>query len=165
VETILASYRYFSLRQPVTHCSSLSRKRCERFANIAAQSQALRQISSTINSSAFFVDVILHYQITALARKCGKTIVQATQTLFFLFYFASVERNRFMLDFIKRRTADSKTAKLTLLNSLPTREIDPAYASVEHSGRNLMIANYGSNKGDGCVSVFPLKPDGSLADA
>ena len=70
-----------------------------------------------------------------------------------------------MLDFIKRRTADSKTAKLTLLNSLPTREIDPAYASVEHSGRNLMIANYGSNKGDGCVSVFPLKPDGSLADA
>jgi len=59
---------------------------------------------------------------------------------------------------------DSKTAKLTLLNSLPTRGIDPAYASVDLSGRNLMVANFGSNRGQGCVSVFPIKQNGSLAD-
>src|SRR6185436_17247933 len=58
-----------------------------------------------------------------------------------------------------------KTAKLTLLNSFPTRGIDPAYVSVDLSGKNLMVANFGSNRGDGCVSVFPIKLDGSLADA
>ena len=58
-----------------------------------------------------------------------------------------------------------KTARLTLLNTFPTRGIDPAYVSVDLSGRNLMVANFGSNRGDGCVSVFPIKLDGSLADA
>lgn len=60
---------------------------------------------------------------------------------------------------------DPKTAKLTLLNSFPTRGIDPAYTSVDHSGRFLMAANFGSNRGEGCVSIFPIKPDGSLAEA
>ncbi|HKE57560.1 MAG TPA: lactonase family protein [Pyrinomonadaceae bacterium] len=60
---------------------------------------------------------------------------------------------------------DSKTARLTLLNSSPTRGIDPAYASVDLSGRNLMVANFGSNRGDGCISVFPIKQDGSLVNA
>lgn len=60
---------------------------------------------------------------------------------------------------------DPKTSRLTLLNSLPTQGIDPAYVSVDGSGRNLLVANFGSTGGDGCVSVFPIKPDGSLADA
>src|SRR5262245_57133935 len=59
-----------------------------------------------IDSSAFFVDVILHYQITALAGKCVETIIEAIQTRFFLGCFAGwVERDGFMLDFIKRGTA------------------------------------------------------------
>jgi 6-phosphogluconolactonase len=37
--------------------------------------------------------------------------------------------------------------------------------SIDKPGRNLLVANYGSNQGDGCVSVFPINQDGSLADA
>jgi 6-phosphogluconolactonase len=60
---------------------------------------------------------------------------------------------------------DTKTARLTLLNSFPTRGIDPAYLAVDRAGRNVLVANFGSNKGDGCVTVFPVNKDGSLAEA
>src|SRR5262245_3759502 len=60
---------------------------------------------------------------------------------------------------------DTETARLTALNSFPTRGIDPAYVAVDRSGRNRLVANYGSNQGDGCVTVFPIKQDGSLAAA
>jgi len=60
---------------------------------------------------------------------------------------------------------DPKTARLTMINSLPTRGIDPAYVAVDQSGRNLLVANYGSNEGHGCIAVFPIKNDGSLSDA
>jgi 6-phosphogluconolactonase len=93
--------------------------------------------------------------------------------------FVALHPNRKFLHAVSRPTATDRqnigvalaysinpeTAKLTLLNSVPTRGIDPAYASVDLSGRNLMVANFGSVRGDGCVSVFPIKPDGSLADA
>jgi 6-phosphogluconolactonase len=51
---------------------------------------------------------------------------------------------------------DSKTARLTMLNSFPTQGIDPAYVAVDRSGQNLLVANFGSNSGDGCVTVFPI---------
>jgi 6-phosphogluconolactonase len=60
---------------------------------------------------------------------------------------------------------DTKTARLTALNSFPTRGIDPSYVAVDRTGQNLMVANFGSNSGDGCIAVFPIKQDGSLADA
>jgi 6-phosphogluconolactonase len=60
---------------------------------------------------------------------------------------------------------DPKTARLTMLNSFPTRGIDPAYVAVDRAGLNLLVANFGSNSGDGCVTVFPIKKDGSLAEA
>jgi len=60
---------------------------------------------------------------------------------------------------------DSQTGKLTELNSLPSRGIDPAYVSLDRSGKNLLVANYGSNSGDGCIAVFPIDKDGRLADA
>jgi 6-phosphogluconolactonase len=60
---------------------------------------------------------------------------------------------------------DAQTGKLTALNSLPSRGIDPAYLSVDQTGNNLLVANYGSNSGEGDVAVFPIKKDGSLADA
>lgn len=56
------------------------------------------------------------------------------------------------------------TGKLTLLNSLPSRGIDPAYISVDKMGKNVLVSNYGSNGGEGTVAVFPIKKDGSLAD-
>ena len=60
---------------------------------------------------------------------------------------------------------DPKTAKLTLLNSFSTRGIDPSYVVVDRTGQNLLVANFGSNAGKGCVAVFPVKKDGSLAEA
>jgi 6-phosphogluconolactonase len=60
---------------------------------------------------------------------------------------------------------DNKTAKLTTLNSLSTRGIDPAYVVVDRTGKNLLVANFGSNDGNGCIAVFPIKKDGSLAEA
>jgi 6-phosphogluconolactonase len=60
---------------------------------------------------------------------------------------------------------DPTTARLTLLNSFSTRGIDPAYVAVDRTGQNLLVANFGSNAGKGCVAVFPVKKDGSLAEA
>ena len=103
VEKTCASYRSFFLEaardalfefiaqalRPVRQC-------------IASQSQSLCKISSSINSSAFFVDVILHYQVTTVRRKRIETIVEAIQTHFFLCLFAEgIDRYRFVLDFVE----------------------------------------------------------------
>lgn len=60
---------------------------------------------------------------------------------------------------------DSQTGSLRLLNSLSSRGIDPAYLSVDQNGTHLLVANFGSNGGEGNVAVFPLKDDGDLAEA
>jgi 6-phosphogluconolactonase len=60
---------------------------------------------------------------------------------------------------------DAKTGSLTLLNSFSTRGIDPAYVVADRTGANLLVANFGSNAGNGCVAVFPIKKDGSLKEA
>jgi 6-phosphogluconolactonase len=60
---------------------------------------------------------------------------------------------------------DNKTGQLTSLNSVSTRGIDPAYVVVDRTGKNVLVANFGSNDGNGCVAVFPIRKDGSLAEA
>jgi 6-phosphogluconolactonase len=49
-------------------------------------------------------------------------------------------------------------AQLTLLNSQPAGGAGPCYVEVDASGRNALIANYGS----GSVAVFPLSATGTL---
>lgn len=53
---------------------------------------------------------------------------------------------------------DRETAKLKLLNSLPSGGTSPCHLVVDRTGRNLLVVNYGS----GSSSVFRLKLDGSL---
>lgn len=60
---------------------------------------------------------------------------------------------------------DSRNGKLTALNSLPSRGIDPAYLTVDRTGENLLVANFGTNGGQGNVAVFPIRQDGGLAAA
>jgi 6-phosphogluconolactonase len=60
---------------------------------------------------------------------------------------------------------DPKTSTLTLLNTFSTRGIDPVYVTADRTGQNLLVANFGSNDGNGRIAVFPIKKDGSLADA
>ncbi len=53
---------------------------------------------------------------------------------------------------------ESKTGKLTLLNHQPTKGNGPTHLAVDRSGKNILVANYGS----GSVSAFPIQKNGSL---
>lgn len=54
---------------------------------------------------------------------------------------------------------DAETGDLKLLNQQPSGGAGPCHVNVDHAGRNVLVANYGS----GSASVIPIKPDGSLA--
>jgi len=56
---------------------------------------------------------------------------------------------------------DKKSGKLSLLNQVSSRGLDPCYVSLDQSGRYVLVANYGS----GSVAAFPLLKDGSLGEA
>lgn len=56
---------------------------------------------------------------------------------------------------------DAETGRLTFLNQVPAQGTGTCHAVVDHSGRNLLVANFGS----GSVAVFPRNPDGSLQPA
>jgi 6-phosphogluconolactonase len=48
---------------------------------------------------------------------------------------------------------------LKLLNQQPSSGSGPCHVSIDHAGKNVLVANYGS----GSASVIPIKPDGTLA--
>lgn len=56
---------------------------------------------------------------------------------------------------------DAKSGKLTLLNQQPSQGKGPCHVSVDHTGKAVMVANYGS----GHVASYPVKEDGSLGEA
>jgi 6-phosphogluconolactonase len=56
---------------------------------------------------------------------------------------------------------DPITGKLTLLNQAATQGDGPCYVSLDKTGRNVLVANYGG----GSVAVFPVRQDGSVAPA
>lgn len=53
------------------------------------------------------------------------------------------------------------TGELTLLNQQPSEGTAPCHLAVDRSGKNLLVANYGS----GTVALFRVGPDGRLAPA
>ena len=55
---------------------------------------------------------------------------------------------------------DSKTGKLTPLNKVATKGKGPCHASVDHTGKVLFVANYGS----GSLESFPILADGSIGE-
>ncbi len=56
---------------------------------------------------------------------------------------------------------DHESGALTFLNQKASHGTDPCHLIVDHSGRNVLIANFAS----GSVCVLPIRPDGSLDDA
>lgn len=56
---------------------------------------------------------------------------------------------------------DKDTGKLTLLNQESSEGSGPCHVSLDHTGKTLLVANYGS----GHVASLPVKDDGSLAKA
>jgi 6-phosphogluconolactonase len=56
---------------------------------------------------------------------------------------------------------DRNTGKLTFLNEVSSRGAGPCHVSVDHTGKNVLLANYDS----GSVAVLPVNENGSLRDA
>jgi 6-phosphogluconolactonase len=56
---------------------------------------------------------------------------------------------------------DRATGKLLPLNELPSRGADPAFVSVDNTGKDVLVANYTG----GTVAVFPVLADGKLGEA
>ena len=52
----------------------------------------------------------------------------------------------------------SDTGNLKLLNKQPSGGAGPCHVSIDHTGRNALVANYGS----GSASVIPIETDGRL---
>lgn len=55
----------------------------------------------------------------------------------------------------------SVNGRLTFLNQKPSHGTDPCHVSVDRTGRFVLVANYSS----GSVAMYPILPDGGLADA
>ena len=53
---------------------------------------------------------------------------------------------------------DPRTSALTPINHQPTHGAHPCYVSIDHTGRWLLVANYGG----GSVSVLPIAANGAL---
>ena len=71
-------------------------------------------------------------------------------------------------DFAGRRSGavnafrvDPQTGLLTLINAQPSGGAGACYVSIDHSGRNVLVANYGG----GSASVLPIGDDGRLGEA
>lgn len=56
--------------------------------------------------------------------------------------------------------AINEDGSLTFLNQQPSGGSGPCHVNIDHAGRNVLVANYGS----GSASVIPIKSDGSLAE-
>ncbi len=55
---------------------------------------------------------------------------------------------------------DGDTGGLKLLNQQSSGGAGPCHVSIDHAGRNVLVANYGS----GSASVIPIKSDGRLGE-
>jgi 6-phosphogluconolactonase len=80
------------------------------------------------------------------------------------FLYAVGETNTFQgqkTGFVAAFSIDRVTGKLTLLNQLSSRGGGPCHLVVDRTGRNLLVANYGT----GSVACFPLKPNGSISES
>ena len=56
---------------------------------------------------------------------------------------------------------NSHSGKLTVLNTVSSRGGGPCHVLVDKTGKNLLVANYGT----GSVASLPIKEDGSLGEA
>lgn len=55
---------------------------------------------------------------------------------------------------------DPASGKLTALNQVPTKGKGPCHVSVDHTGKALFVANYGS----GSLESYQIQPDGKIGE-
>jgi 6-phosphogluconolactonase len=80
------------------------------------------------------------------------------------FLYAANETNSFQgqrTGFVSAYSISPETGALKLLNQMSSGGGSPCHVLVDRTGKNLLVANYGT----GSVSCFPLKADGSMAEA
>jgi len=63
-------------------------------------------------------------------------------------------------DGVSAFSIDPKSAKLTPLNKVDTKGKGPCHVSVDHTGKAIFVANYGS----GSLESYPIKADGSIGE-
>jgi 6-phosphogluconolactonase len=74
----------------------------------------------------------------------------------FLYAVSEVNRNGVVISF----SLDASTGKLAPINQTGVRGSGPCYVAVDRSGKDVLVANYGS----GSFAVMPVKDDGSLGE-
>jgi 6-phosphogluconolactonase len=62
---------------------------------------------------------------------------------------------------IRAFAIDSSSGRLAFLNQVPSRGSGPCHLTVDPSGKNVLVANYGS----GSIAVLPVAADGRLREA
>ena len=62
---------------------------------------------------------------------------------------------------VKAFAIDAKTGKLTFLNEQSSVGKGPAHLTVDHSGKCVLVANYGG----GSIAALPINEDGTLGEA
>ena len=80
------------------------------------------------------------------------------------FLYAAIEVNDFKgqkSGAVGAFSIDLKTSKLKFLNQVSSRGTGPCHVSVDHTGKNVLVANYDG----GSVAVMPVNDDGSLHEA
>lgn len=60
---------------------------------------------------------------------------------------------------------DPQSGVLTLIDTVASQGVMPAYISIDPSGKFLLVANYGGGAETGNVAVLPIHADGGLGDA
>jgi 6-phosphogluconolactonase len=63
-------------------------------------------------------------------------------------------------DSVSAFALDAKAGKLTPLNKVDTKGKGPCHVSIDHTGRAIFVANYGS----GSLESFQIKADGSIGE-
>jgi 6-phosphogluconolactonase len=63
--------------------------------------------------------------------------------------------------YISSFAVNRKTGALTFLNKVASRGGGPCHIKVDHTGRVLLVANYGS----GSIAAFAIKADGSIGES
>lgn len=65
------------------------------------------------------------------------------------------------VDVVSAFSVELATGRMTLLNQKPSGGENPTHLAVDHAGKNVLVANYGS----GSVAVFPIQKNGALNSA
>jgi len=141
---------------------------------VAAGSNSARAESFLVYFGTYTSGVSKGIYVTKLDTATGKvgepTLAAETTNPSFL----AVHPNRKLLyavgevnDFAGKKTGavvafriDAETGSLERLNAQPSGGLGPCHLSVDQSGRNVLVANYGG----GSVSVLPIGKGGSLSE-